>query len=156
MANCLIISEVMSMNNKKRIGIVALIMAVLTGGYFGIKQVQQMNRKAKVVQVAMMNNQYYDEGTQSYGNVWSADTQNIYLQPSQIVSAVHVGQGQQVAKGDPLISFDMTSQQLSYEIQQLQVESLKNDLAKARQELVFLKNPQEKPLRLERQFTDFV
>lgn len=128
------------MKNKKIIGIVLAVLAVLTGGFFGIRQYRNSNRKASAVPVEMLNQQFYSEGAQMYGNIYDADSQNIYLQPTSIIERVYVSEGQPVAKGDPLIAFDMTSQQLNTEIKQLEVETIRNNLAKAKQELIKLQN----------------
>ena len=128
------------MKNKKMIGIIMAVLAALTGGFFGIKAYRDSSRKAQVVPVSMLNQQYYSEGETMYGNVYDADTQNIYLQPTSIIERIYVSEGQEVSKGDPLISFDKTSQQLSMEIKQLEVESLRNQLAQARRDLVLLQS----------------
>lgn len=128
------------MKNKKIITAVIALAALLTGGFFGLKAYNASQRRAKVVPVSMLTDMYYEEGQSMYGTVYDSDSQNIYLQPTSIISKIHVSEGQQVAKGDPLISFDMTSQQLTLEMKQLEVESIQNDLAKARNDLVLLQN----------------
>lgn len=125
---------------KKRIIAILAAIAVMTGGFFGLKAYNNANKKAKVVPVSVLNGMYWDEGMSMYGNIYDSDTQNIYLQPTSIISQIHVTEGQQVAKGDPLISFDTTSADLTLQIKELEVQSLENDLAKARRELVLLQN----------------
>lgn len=128
------------MKNKKTIGIVLAAALLLTGGFFGIRQYRNATRKTSAVPVEMLNQQYYSEGAQMYGSIYDADSQNIYLQPTSIIERVYVSEGQPVAKGDPLIAFDMTSQQLNTEIKQLEVETIMNNIAKAKEELIKLQN----------------
>ncbi|MDO4414213.1 MAG: biotin/lipoyl-binding protein [Erysipelotrichaceae bacterium] len=134
------------MKTKKIAGIVIAVLAVLTGGFFGIRHVRNSNRKAPVVPVSMLSQQYYEEGSTAYGNVYDADSQNIYLEPTAIVEQIYVSEGQQVHKGDPLIAFDQTSQQLTYEIKALEVESLRNQLAEAQNDLIRLQNARPAPV----------
>lgn len=129
-----------AMKNKK--GIIAAVILALTagGGFFGLKAYNRASQRASVVPVEMLNSMYYEEGMSMYGTIYDSDSQNVYLSPTSIISKIHVSEGQQVAKGDPLISFDMTSQQLTLEMKQLAVEKLQNELAEARNELILLQN----------------
>lgn len=133
------------MKNKKKWLLIPLIAAILTGGFYGLKAYRNSSKTSYVVPVSMLNQQFYEEGASMYGNIYNSDTQNIYLEPTSIVERIYVSEGQQVAKGDPLISFDQTSQELTYQIKELEVESLRNQLAEARIDLARLQAAKPAP-----------
>ena len=80
--------------------------------------------------------EYWGDSQESYGFVESEGVQTIYLSGTQTVTEVMVELGQEVKKGDVILSFDTTLSDLALERKRLSVEKLKLQLEDARKRLV--------------------
>ena len=88
---------------------------------------------------------YWGDRQSSQGFVKSDNIQTIYLSDTQTVTKVQVKQGDQVKKGDLLMSFDSTLSDLAVEKKRLAVEQLKLELEEAQAYLMDIRNMQ--PMR---------
>ena len=79
--------------------------------------------------------EYWGDSQESYGPVSSDNIQTVYLSDTQSVTQILVEAGDQVKKGDLLMSFDTTLNDLALERKRLDVEKLKLQLEKAQQRL---------------------
>ena len=79
--------------------------------------------------------EYWGDSQESYGFVQTDGVQTVYLSGTQTVTEIFVEMGQEVKKGDVLMSFDTTLSDLALERKRLDVEKLKLQLEDARQRL---------------------
>lgn len=79
--------------------------------------------------------EYWGDTQESYGFVQTDRVQTIFLSSTQTVTDVLVAPGDQVKKGDLLLTFDTTLSDLAVERKRLSVEKLKLQLEDAKQEL---------------------
>ena len=131
------------MSNKKKIVVtivtILVIAAILAGSIFAYLWHQRNNITAEVQKVEYLNWGYMGDEMTSYGMVTNDYYQEVYLTEGQTVSEVYVTEGQEVKAGDPLLAYDMTLTGLQLEMQQLEVENIKNKLILAKRELEQLK-----------------
>ena len=114
------------------------VTAVLgAGGFFGWKYLSQNH--ADPVKVYSFDyvgmTEYWGDTRESYGPVSTDKIQTIYLTDTQTVSDILVEEGQEVKKGDLLLSFDTTLSQLELERKDLEIQKLELDLEEANKEL---------------------
>ncbi len=79
--------------------------------------------------------EYWGDSQESYGFVQTDGVQTVYLSGTQNVTEVFVEMGQEVKKGDLLMSFDTTLSDLALERKRLDVEKKKLQLEDAKQRL---------------------
>ena len=79
--------------------------------------------------------EYWGDSQESYGYVQTDGVQTVYLSGTQKVTEVFVEMGQEVKKGDVLMSFDTTLSDLALERKRLDVEKLKLQLEDAKKRL---------------------
>lgn len=131
------------MSKKKKIVVIIVVIlviaAILAGSIFAYLWHQRNNMTAEVQQVEYLNWGYMGGEMTSYGMVTNDYYQEVYLMEGQTVSEVYVTEGQEVKAGDPLLAYDMTLTGLQLEMQQLEVENIKNKLILAKRELEQLK-----------------
>ncbi len=136
------------MSKKKKIIVtlvtILVIAALIAGGIFAYLWHQKNNLTAEVYYVSDLSWYYGGSEMTSYGMVTNDFYQDVYLVDGQTVSEVYVEEGQEVKAGDYLLAYDMTLTNLQLEMQQLEVENLKNRLILANRELEKLK--QETPI----------
>ena len=95
--------------------------------------------------------EYWGDNQESYGPVSSDKIQTVFLSDTQIVTEILVKEGDTVKKGDKLLSFDTTLDDLAVERKRLAVEKAKLDLQDAENELIDVGNlvpatePEESP-----------
>ena len=97
--------------------------------------------------------EYWGDSQESSGYVRSDKVQTVYLSGTQTVTEIKVSVGDQVNKGDVLMSFDTTLSDLTLERKRLSVEKLKLQLEDAKDQLAQIKRmkpmvipkPSEKP-----------
>ena len=129
------------MKNKKRTKkIIAIVLAVVLtagagfGGWWFLG-----NRNSEPVYVydfSMIGmTEYWGDTKESYGPVSTDRVQTVYLSSTQTVTEVLVQPGDQVQKGDILMTFDTTLLDLSLERKRLDVEKLKLQLEDAQEQL---------------------
>ena len=79
--------------------------------------------------------EYWGDSQESYGFVQTDGVQTVYLSNTQTVTEVLVQMGQEVKKGDVLMTFDTTLSDLALERKRLDVEKLKLQLQDAKERL---------------------
>ena len=79
--------------------------------------------------------EYWGDSQESYGPVTTDKMQTIYLSDTQTVTEILVAEGDNVKKGDLLMTFDTTLTDLSLERERLNVEKLKLQLQDAKDQL---------------------
>ena len=79
--------------------------------------------------------EYWGDSQESYGFVQTDGVQTVYLSTTQTVTEVLVEMGQEVKKGDVLMTFDTTLSDLALERKRLDVEKLKLQLEDAKKQL---------------------
>lgn len=84
--------------------------------------------------------EYWGDSQESYGPVTTSNVQTIFLSQTQTVTEVAVTQGQTVKKGDLLLKFDTTLDDIALERERLKVEKLKLDLEDAKDRLWEIRN----------------
>ena len=84
--------------------------------------------------------EYWADSLQSVGLVTTDRIQTIYLSETQSVNEILVSQGDEVKKGDILMTFDTTLSDLALERARLDVEKLKLQLENAKERLREIKN----------------
>lgn len=127
------------MSKKKKIIItlvtILIIAALITGGIFAYMWYQRNNLTASVESVENLIWYYEGESMNSYGMVTNDFYQDVFLMDQHSIAEVYVEEGQEVAVGDPLLAYDMTMTELELEMQELEIESIKNDLVMEKREL---------------------
>lgn len=130
------------MKTKKKwlIGGIALILvaAIGTGIFFGTRGKTESVGVYPFDQVGMT--EYWGDSQESYGPVSTDKIQTVFLSSTQTVTEILVSEGDQVKKGDLLMTFDTTLSDLALERKRLEVEKLKLQLESAQKELQEIKN----------------
>ena len=108
---------------KKIIVITAGGLAVLGAGAWFLTQ-NLRGAQIDVYPVSELSQSIWQNGASLEGTIASQVAQEVHLQEKQIVSAVHVQEGQEVKKGDPLLSYDMTLVDIELETEKLSRQQL--------------------------------
>lgn len=82
---------------------------------------------------------YYGGGSESYGMVTTDRMQPIYLSSTQTIQEIVVTEGQEVHKGDVLLTYDTTLSQLELRQKDISIQQMKLDLKAAQKELQVIK-----------------
>lgn len=124
------------------LGVVAAIGA---GIFFGTRGKSQPVGVYPFDQVGMT--EYWGDSQESYGPVTTDKIQTVFLSDTQTVTQILVNEGDEVKKGDLLMTFDTTLSDLALERKRLEVEKYKLKLETAKQELQKIKEmtPMEIP-----------
>ena len=113
------------------IPILLVVAAAAVGGYFWLTS----GTRGEPVKVFSFQNmgmtEYWGDNQESYGFVQTDKVQTVFLSPTQSVTEILVSQGDQVKKGDVLMTFDTTLSDLALEKKRLSVEKLKLQLEDA-------------------------
>lgn len=133
----------MKKQNKKKIIItvtaVVLVVAIGLGAWFGVSR-----GRSEPVKVFAFNSvgmtEYWGDSQESYGPVSTDKIQTVFLSSTQTVTEMKVAQGDEVKKGDVLMTFDTTLSDLQLERKRLEVEKLKLDLETAQKKLKDIQN----------------
>ena len=132
----------------KVIAIVLVIALLLTGGGLGGWYFLQ-NRNSEPVKVFPFQyigmTEYWGDSQESYGPVATDRVQTIFLSDTQSITQILVQPGDTVKKGDILMTFDTTLDDLALERERLAVEKLKLQLETAEDELRDIKNMKPMP-----------
>lgn len=127
---------------KKKIKIAAISGgAVLVLGatiWFGVSHFQKGT--VPVYSMEELAQQVWNDTTSLEGSVSSNASQQVRLLDKQIVSQVHVTEGQEVKEGDPLLTYDMTLVNIDLEMEKLNKQQLEVKKKGLEQELKDLKN----------------
>ena len=122
---------------KKTLIILAIVAVVGCGGFFGWKYFRRSSAApVKVLPFSLVGmTEYWGDSQESYGPVTTDKIQTVYLSDTQTVSKVLVKEGQEVKKGDLLMSFDTSLSQLELERKELEIQKDQMDLDDANKEL---------------------
>ncbi len=127
---------------KKTI-ITVLVLALIGGGAYGgltlYKQMQREPVKVYDLQNISMTN-YYGDNSEAYGMVTTDKLQNVGISETQRVNEIFVTEGQQVKKGDQLLSYDTTLSDIDLEKAGINLERQQLQLETAKKELKTIKN----------------
>lgn len=123
---------------KKMIVITAAgVAAVGIGSWYLMQNLR--SSQVDVYPVSDLSQSIWQNSTTLEGTIVSQVSQEVHLQEKQIVSAVHVQEGQEVKKGDPLLSYDMTLVNIDLETERLSRQQLEVKKKGLEQELEKLK-----------------
>ena len=129
------------MKGKKKLLIalicLVLVAAIVAGIWLGTRGKSEPVGVYPFNQVGMT--EYWGDSQESYGPVTTDKIQNILLSDTQTVTEILVSEGDQVKKGDLLMTFDTTLSDLALERKRLDVEKLKLELENAQKELSKIK-----------------
>lgn len=126
------------MKKFKKVIAICLIVALLSGGgVFGWRYYRQKNAAiVKVYPFSMVGlTEYWGDTRDSYGPVTTDKIQTVYLSDTQTVEEILVEEGQQVKKGELLMTFDTSLSQLELERKELELQKAQLDLEDANKEL---------------------
>lgn len=124
----------------KAIVITLVILALIVAAFFLAKKFRVSNTTVPVYNVASLGWGPLEDEMNIDGMVYDQDSQTIYYDATILVNQVFVEEGQKVKAGDSLIEYDMESEQLAYQMAQLNLDQLKNSLAASNAELRALYN----------------
>lgn len=131
------------MKAKKVIAIILTIVILggaATGGVFGYKAYQSKKVVAEVQPVSNISSGYWGDENYSSGMVTNNTSQEIYLTDSKTIEEIFVKEGDTVAVGDPLMSYDTAEVSIQIKQKQLDISTIENDMAIAQHNLDVLKN----------------
>ena len=136
------------MNKKLKKTIIAVVCAVaVCGAVWGGLTIAR-NAQRGDVNVYAVNDfamtDYWGDTSNTSGMVTTDKLQKIYISQSQTVTKVWVKEGDEVKKGDPLVSYDSTLTQASVERARIQYDRQVENLSTAKSDLELLKKAQSK------------
>ena len=125
----------------KRIIVGVLIAALASAGiYTGLMHVKESKvTEVPVTSVSNLMTDWYSETTLD-GTITTNVAQNVNMDKDMIIEKIYVSQGDDVKKGDNLISFDMTLVEMELNIAKLKLQKQEQDLSKAQNRLTSLQN----------------
>ena len=125
----------------KRVIVGVLVVALAAGGiYTGLVHVKKNKvTEVPVTSVSNLLTDWYSETTLD-GTITTNVSQNINMDKDMIIEKIYVSQGDDVKKGDNLISFDMTLVEMELNIAKLKLQKQEQDLTKAQNRLTSLQN----------------
>lgn len=125
----------------KRIIVGVLIAALASAGiYTGFMHVKESKvTEVPVTSVSNLMTDWYSETTLD-GTITTNVAQNVNMDKDMIIEKIYVSQGDDVKKGDNLISFDMTLVEMELNIAKLKLQKQEQDLTKAQNRLTSLQN----------------
>ena len=125
----------------KRIIVGVLIAALASAGiYTGLMHVKESKvTEVPVTSVSNLMTDWYSETTLD-GTITTNVAQNVNMDKDMIIEKIYVSQGDDVKKGDNLISFDMTLVEMELNIAKLKLQKQEQDLTKAQNRLTSFQN----------------
>ena len=123
----------------KIIIIILIIVSLLVGLVAGLKVIRKKNAKKVAVysvKSVMLDPAFFMEDSTSYGEIGSDKVQSVYVSDTQKVKEVLVHEGQEVKRGDILLTYDST-------LTELQLERAGNELRQEEKRKA-MKNPIQK------------
>ena len=125
----------------KRVIVGVLVAALAAGGiYTGLMHVKESKvTEVPVTSVSNLQTDWYSETTLD-GTITTNVSQNVNMDKDMIIEKIYVSQGDDVKKGDNLISFDMTLVEMELNIAKLKQQQQEQELNKATNRLNSLKN----------------
>ena len=113
---------------------VALVLAAGLGGWYFLGHRNSGPVNAYPFMYLGMT-EYWGDSQESYGPVTTDKMQTVFLSDTQTVTEILVAEGDEVKKGDLLMTFDTTLSDLALERERLNVEKLKLQLQDAQKQL---------------------
>lgn len=128
------------MNKKIKIAVISggTVLLLGTGIWFGMKHFRKTT--VPVYSMEELAQEVWGNTTSLEGSVSSNVSQQVRLMDKQIVSEVHVEEGQEVKEGDPLLTYDMTLVDIDLEMEKINKQQLEVKKKGLEQELKDLKN----------------
>lgn len=124
------------MNKKKKIGLAVISVVLVAAVVIGVLALSGKSEPVAVYRWDMVGyRDYYSGGGESSGLVKTDKVQTLYVSETQKVTQILVEQGQQVKKGDVLLTYDTTLSDLALERKDLDVQQKQVTLDNARVEL---------------------
>ena len=115
------------MNKKLKKVLITLISVLvclcLTAGGVLAAVMKKRAVPVNVYSIADVSTQDFGGSTETYGTVETGHTQMIYLDKDKVLKETKVSQGDPVKKGDVLMTYDGTVEQLTLERQSLSIQS---------------------------------
>ena len=108
--------------------VIAIVIGILW--YLG-----RNNDPVKVLPVIMHSSSYMGNETQSGGTVTADRIQKVYASATQTITQIFVQEGQEVKKGDALLSYDTTLSDIQLERKEIAVRQAELNLQDAQKEL---------------------
>ena len=108
-----------------KIAAVSTAGVLLLGGGIWFAAGKLKKPEIKVYSMEELSQQMWGETNSLEGAVSSNVSQEVRLMEKQLVSQVHVQEGQEVKAGDPLLTYDMTLVNIDLEMEKLNKEQLK-------------------------------
>ncbi len=130
------------MKNKKKLLLLLLILAVAIAIGLGVWLSGRNSREpVNVFPFRYLGmTEYWGDNQESYGPVTTDRIQTVYITDTQIITEISVKEGDEVKKGDVLLTFDTTLSDLAVERKRLDVEKTKLKLQKAKEKLREINN----------------
>ena len=122
----------------KKVIIAILIISLICGGvYAGLNTYKHEHIKSvpvySVEEILTPSEYIYEDSL--YGTISAERIQSVYLSQTQQIKEILVTEGQEVKKGDPLVSFDTTLTEIKLEKAKNKLAQEEYDLNKAKKEL---------------------
>lgn len=116
-------------------GGVLLAGALLVGAlwYFG-----RNTDPVEVVPVNQHSAMYFDDMSSFDGRVTAENLQSVYASDTQTITEIFVSEGDEVKKGDPLLSYDTTLTEIELERKRIGVQQAELDLKNAKDDLAWI------------------
>jgi len=126
----------------KRVIVAVVVLAVLVGGAWGAMTFVRASRRTSVnvYSVDYFTTTWWGDQTESNGMVRSDKIQKLFLSDSQTVNEVFVSEGDSVSKGDRLMSYDTTLNDIELEKAQIAIERYELEKTTTKGELDSLNN----------------
>ena len=128
------------MDKKLKIAVIGggTVLVLSAGIWFGAKHFRKTT--VPVYSMEELAQEVWGNTTSLEGSVSSNVSQQVRLMDKQIVSQVHVAEGQEVKEGDPLLTYDMTLVNIDLEMEKINKQQLEVKKKGLEQELKDLKN----------------
>ena len=128
------------MDKKLKIAVIGggTVLVLGAGIWFGAKHFRKTT--VPVYSMEELAQEVWGNTTSLEGSVSSNVSQQVRLMDKQIVSQVHVAEGQEVKEGDPLLTYDMTLVNIDLEMEKINKQQLEVKKKGLEQELKDLKN----------------
>ena len=128
------------MDKKLKIAVIGggTVLVLGVGIWFGAKHFRKTT--VPVYSMEELAQEVWGNTTSLEGSVSSNVSQQVRLMDKQIVSQVHVTEGQEVKEGDPLLTYDMTLVNIDLEMEKINKQQLEVKKKGLEQELKDLKN----------------
>lgn len=128
---------------KKLIITILCLALVCGGGYFGYKRYQKNKDEKRIVDVvpiSFLSQSYWADEASLEGRVTTGSSQSVYLDSEKLVKKLNVNVGDEVKKGDVILTYDMTVVELETEQKKNQIAVIEQQILEEQRELTRIKN----------------